>query len=367
MINRILITIHRVGLISPLFTIMIECSTNSLESRFNSIKYMKKIALLLSFFLFGTPLYVHSLESQKRLMSSERKKRMPVKKQPKKQIQPTNDSFFSRLGAGITNFFAEQAEAKQLSIEQYRELKDACVKNNDKETAIAFIEKMLPLCDDLQELQSLSLQMADLYFDLQSYAKAQVMYQKFVELYPGSTDNERVMYRLCVCNFKQILSTDRDQTKTEQALDQVQQYLACADFKTYREEVTQIAQSCHEKIVESECSIAQFYLTQGKWPSAQKRLQDVRLAKLDKAPTFEPNILVLEAQVADLAQDHLQAAKKRYDLALRFPDHLLSQPFLKQKDEFQALIAQAEKIQQPGTTPEIKMAVTKKPSFTQRF
>lgn len=66
-----------------------------------------------------------------------------------------------------------------------------------------------------------------------------------------------------------------------------------------KNEVTSIRLQCYEQLATSECNICNFYLTRGKLTAAEKRLTKIRSDWLPKLPTLEPQIIALEAQLAE--------------------------------------------------------------------
>jgi hypothetical protein len=62
--------------------------------------------------------------------------------------------------------------------------RDACLANNDKEMALKYAEKMVPLCDDLAEVSKLTLDTADLLYSMEGWEKAGKLYSQFAQLYP---------------------------------------------------------------------------------------------------------------------------------------------------------------------------------------
>jgi len=196
----------------------------------------------------------------------------------------------------------KREQRKTLSHKSYDELKKeklAKVAANDKEGAIRYLEKMEPLCNDLTELKSIILELADFLFDLESYSKAADKYHEFTVLYPGSNEVEYAMYRSIVSNFKLTLDAEHDQSKTIAAKELAQKFLERGDlFTTHKQEVETIVAQCDEKLLATEENIMRFYIKRGSTKSAQRRLDNMKKEFLDKnIPDVTVRIAHLESEL----------------------------------------------------------------------
>ena len=168
----------------------------------------------------------------------------------------------------------KQKTLRYMNFEEMGKRKDLLVSFNDKFTAIKYVEKMIPLCNDLEEKGSLILELADLNFDYGNLKEAELRYKEFYTFYPGNKSVEYAHYKAILCGFNTILSPDRDQTKTKETLTLTTDFLKNHErFTTYRKEVFNIHRRCQRHLFDGEASVFQFYLNQNSFKAAQKRLE----------------------------------------------------------------------------------------------
>lgn len=216
----------------------------------------------------------------------------------------------------------KKTQKKTLSHMPYEELtiaKDRQLKAGNKDLAIKYIEQMMKLCNDVQILGELLLELSDLFFDLGNFQKSAMIYTEFTNLYPGNDKAEYALYRAILSTYYCTLETDRDQTQTEETVELADTFLEQTQFKQYHDEVRTIREQCYNKLAESEFNICSFYLNKGSYKAVDRRLQDLRDQWLQKLPDLEPHIIAFEADVAEKQQLTTLAAQKRKELADTFP------------------------------------------------
>ncbi len=187
-----------------------------------------------------------------------------------------------------------------MSFEELRKARDILLKKNDKETAVKFTQKMLPLAppNDIKLISEITIELADLYFDLGKLKKAELVYTEYSRLYPGSKAIEYMSYKAILCSFYRTLKAENDQTKTNDTILLANAFINRKDiFKKYIDEVETIRVSCYKKAIESDINIFNFYLNQGRIVSAQSRLQNIRKNWLSKYPEVSHQISQLENQL----------------------------------------------------------------------
>lgn len=298
-------------------------------------------------------------ETKTRLKRSTNNDLVQIEKQ-----KPT--TFWGKLAHGVKELFVVPEYVSDITIAELKKSKDEAIKAKDRDTALHYLEKLIPLCDELQDARELTLQKADLLFELERYSKAEPVYRLFIELYPGSDQISQARYNLLTCVRKQMLSCDRDQTKTEETLKLAQETLDLPECLAYRSEIEKIITDCYLQLAERELYIADFYFKQNKLVTASKRLESARTEYLSKASGIEPELLSREALLAELQNDMTSATKKRYELVTRFPEHPVSVTLVKQKSELEQVLASLDKaLNLPSDTIVVAQAAPK--SFTERF
>ncbi len=169
-----------------------------------------------------------------------------------------------------------------MNYDELKASKNMLVASGDKSTALKYLEKMVPLCSDMNELKDIMLELAELFFENGSFEKASKMYHEFTLLYPGSNDVERAMYRAIASTFQLTLDAEHDQTKTCETLELAEEFMKHSLFATFREEVASIISLCHQRLFESEALIFNFYINCGNRTAAQKRLATMKETYLSR-------------------------------------------------------------------------------------
>lgn len=211
---------------------------------------------------------------------------------------------------------------------KYQELKkrkEELAAANDLDTMILYLQKMVPLCQDLQELRTILIELADLLFDRGKLTEAEKLYREYSRLYPSDEHAEYAHYKAILCCFYKTLDSTRDQTKTHETIELAQQFLERKSlFTKYSHEVEKIVVACNERLAQSELSIIAFYTKRGKYRSSEHRINQFRKDWIEKTPQMEAPFIYQEYQLA-LAQDNQQVkAQKHKTLLEKFPAHPLT-------------------------------------------
>lgn len=241
------------------------------------------------------------------------------KKQKKVPLDPTKNSTSSRR-KHQSKYKKKKVTMSYMSYEQMREAKDDRIKEKNREAAIKYAEKMLPLCKDMHEQRDLTLELADLLFDNAQLEKAGKIYQEFVKLYPGTAAIEHASYRAILCSFYSILDSQRDQTKTQETVDLTIAFLERSEIFTERnEEVLTIQKKCYERLVESEMNVLNYYLNNERFTAAQTRINGLRKDYALKIVDLEPRLLTCEIVIAEKQGNAQLVAEKRLALHDKYP------------------------------------------------
>lgn len=183
----------------------------------------------------------------------------------------------------------------------YNELlvaKNDLIAENNSTSAIKYLEQLIKLSDDVTQISSHHLEIADLIFKEKQYQKAAQKYAEFGILYPGHADIERVYAQAITSSFNCLLPFDRDQTKTEETLKLAEVFLKRDDFTQYQNDILVIRDECIQKLIESECNVCSFYLKQGKLACVERRIASIKSSWLPKYPSAQDKIDALEAHIA---------------------------------------------------------------------
>jgi outer membrane assembly lipoprotein YfiO len=225
----------------------------------------------------------------------------------------------------IDQWMDPKNKKKTLRNMNYAELeafKQRCLDANDRYNAIRTLERMVPICTDLEKLKGTLLELADLLFDDGKLEAAGKMYREFVKYYPGNEKVEYALYKAVVCKFYVILDAERDQTSTQDAIDLASKFLEREEiFITYSKEVRTMRAQCYQRLFDSEVSIFNFYCNRGRYKSAQTRLANIRKDFIEIIPHCNPFLITLEIGLAELVKDTATLETKKLELAQKFPDY----------------------------------------------
>ncbi|GAG74971.1 unnamed protein product, partial [marine sediment metagenome] len=207
-----------------------------------------------------------------------------------------------------------------MNFEELKQSKDEQLATNNKDGAIKFLEKMIPQCTDMRELEKIMIELGDLYYETERLTKAYTMYREFVNMYPGSQKVEYALYRAIVCKFDGINDAERDQTPTKETLALAEEFLERSDvFTTHIDDVKTIRKQCRDRLFDNVESIFNFYLNNKRVISASQRITTIKkeFGTKDEEENllevaFEPRIINLEIEFAQaINNNELLAQNKR--------------------------------------------------------
>lgn len=160
-----------------------------------------------------------------------------------------------------------------------------------------YLERMIALCEDINQRADLIMELADTHFSQDEFDKAKTKYEEFERLYPGNSQLERAKRQTVLCAQKGILSVDRDQSPTEETLRLAKEYLERDAFTEFKEEVAAIKKECETLLAQSECGVTEFYIKQGNYKSAELRIKNIRDTYLDAVPEMAVTVAQLEVNL----------------------------------------------------------------------
>lgn len=199
---------------------------------------------------------------------------------------------------GIMSWFTPKLTYTEMN---FAELKEATLSRIEKEqwdVAIRYLERLIILCEDINEKAELIVQLGDIQFKQGFFDDAAAQYKEFIHLYPGNKHSEYAHYQSILCTSKRMLSPDRDQTKTEETIELANKFLEQTTFNQYRDQVVDIRGLCYQTLGHSELNVGDFYIKQGNYLAAQRRLESIRTDWLPKAPEIEFRLAQLESTLS---------------------------------------------------------------------
>lgn len=158
---------------------------------------------------------------------------------------------------------------------------------------VDLLERLIALSDNHAGVKRYKLELADTHYALHHIEKAAACYEDFGVLYPGSKENEYVLYKAVVCMFELSLDADRDQTNSKKTIILVKEFLKHAKSPDLIDEANAILQKCYDRLYGHEVYIFNFYTKKKSFVAAQMRLDFI-------AKTFTETIKDLDTKVAEL-------------------------------------------------------------------
>jgi outer membrane assembly lipoprotein YfiO len=265
---------------------------------------------------------IQAVESKELMMVVANDVPSPVRQQPAKRkvLRPEERE------KPFLNVLFEHKTLSTMNFDELKEKKDECLKNNDMETAIKYLDRMMHLKTDLNELKSLMLEMAQMLFDKKDYAKASQMFNKFALLYPGSDEVELAMYQAIISNSNLMLDAEHDQSKTIETKELAQAFLERPSFTHYKKEVEIIAKQCDERLLESDINVFNFYMSRGNYVAANTRLEGIKKDFSSKPmPDITTRLACLDKCYAD-ATVNIKSQELTTEIAAQEKEALPEQP-----------------------------------------
>jgi outer membrane protein assembly factor BamD len=119
------------------------------------------------------------------------------------------------------------------------------------------------------------LKLADAYFNNERYPEAISAYEDFARLHPKNEAIPYVLYQIGECYYRQILTIDRDQTATHQAILAFERLLKSHPRSPYEEDAMKKVRSCRQHLADHEVYVGRFYYKSKHYRAALARFQGV--------------------------------------------------------------------------------------------
>lgn len=117
------------------------------------------------------------------------------------------------------------------------------------------------------------MKIAEAYYQAGRYVEAATAYEDFIKQHPDHERTEEALYQLGMSYYHQILSADRDQTATRNALVTFETLIKRFPKSNRVEEAKAFAARCRNRLAAHELYVGRFYLRTGHPKSTVGRLQ----------------------------------------------------------------------------------------------
>lgn len=149
------------------------------------------------------------------------------------------------------------------------------------------------------------LRVADAYFaqgDAVNLVEAQYKYRDFINRYPGSDRADYAMLQVAMVSYKQMDRPDRDQTKTQEALEKFNEMLRAYPRSPLKAEADARRQDVLDRLAKHEHIVARFYMKRKAWAAAMLRLDGI----VDRYPNYKDK----DAVFFDLGTSYVAVGRK---------------------------------------------------------
>ena len=128
------------------------------------------------------------------------------------------------------------------------------------------------------------LKVADAHFYRSEYPEAISAYENFARLHPKNQVIPYVFYQIGVCYYRQLLSLDRDQTVTHQAILAFERLIKEHPNSIYTPKVKERILTCRKLLAEHEVYVGRFYYKSKHYQAALGRFESALADYPDALP-----------------------------------------------------------------------------------
>jgi len=161
-------------------------------------------------------------------------------------------------------------------------------------TARTMLQELLPRVppDDRELLPKIQLAIADSFFKdggQLNYGEALNGYRTFLTYYPNHEEAARAQFMVGMSLFQQALSPDRDQSLTQQAIQEFEKVPAAYPASPFVAQAKNKIVACHDRLAEHERVVGRFYQKRKRYNAAIDRYREI----LDRYPQYSRTPQVL--------------------------------------------------------------------------
>ena len=200
-------------------------------------------------------------------------------------------------------------------------------KSGDFTKAQEAFQKIIDEYPDSDLRRDALLNLADAYYGNEEFEESRFQYMKFLELYPTYSQADTVMYRIGMSSFLRMRPDNRDQSGTQEAIQDFETFLLAFPESSHFRDVLQKIIYCRNKLAAHDLGIAKFYFKQGSYHSAVTRFDDI--LKSYPAVYFRDEVLYYKGESYFLEESKEKAAETFQSLISQFPNS----PFTKKAHE----------------------------------
>jgi outer membrane protein assembly factor BamD len=161
------------------------------------------------------------------------------------------------------------------------------------------------------------LSLADALYADKRYEEAKFQYRRFLELYPVHPEAAKAQFSIAMAAFHRLKTIDRDQSTTQEALQEFQRLVQYYPQSSYAAEAKEKIAACRERLAAYELYVGRYYYKQGTFPAAISRFGG--LLKVYPDVSFADEVLFLLGDAYLRSKQPQQAAGAFDELVNRYP------------------------------------------------
>ena len=230
---------------------------------------------------------------------------------------------------------------------------EKAVAKKDWESARQYFRRLIDAFPQSEHQPGARIALADSYFEeggVGNYVLAVSSYREFLTLFPQHPKSDYAQFRCAESYFKQMNSPDRDQTATDQALEEYQRLLDVYPQSAFVEPAREKIRQCRQILARSNFQVGFFYQkTRKSWRSAIGRYETI----VSEYPDFEKfdEVLFRLAQCLSFAGRYAEARPQIGRLQAEFPQSAFIEEAKKLEASFPPAGSPAAPAPAPGGPP----------------
>jgi outer membrane protein assembly factor BamD len=264
-----------------------------------------------------------------------------------------------RRSLGVALLLCSGCASHQLDLEALSSASDQivweagqkAVEKKDWESARQYFRRLIDAFPQSEHQPGARIALADSYFEeggAANYVLAVSSYREFLTLYPRHPRSDYAQFRAAESFFEQRNSPDRDQTATQEALDEYQRLLDVYTQSSWVEPARERIRECRQALARSHFGVGYFYQrTRQAWRSAIGRYETI----LTEYPDFErlDEVLFRLSECLGNAGRYAEARPHLARLRAEFPESPFLEEARKLEEGFPA--PGVPPVTPPGTAP----------------
>ena len=151
------------------------------------------------------------------------------------------------------------------------------------------------------------LKIGDAHFYRKEYPEAIAAYEEFASLHPKNEAIPYVLYQIGACYYEQLMTEDRDQTPTREAISSFERLIKSHPSSAYTRRAQEKVQICRELLAQNELYVAHFYYKSKHYKAALNRFEIVLTTYPDVISfqtrrEVEELVVVCKEKIADIIE-----------------------------------------------------------------